>query len=108
MSEQFISTFLNFLKPLDSGVKNWMCVLVPSKKQKGCFLFTPLNKRKHCFGDRNTAASPPSDWFCSEVSKPACYCLFKPMAISQDSQSRKLSDSTRGQEDLSIGLLHLS
>jgi len=106
MSEEFISMFLKFLKPLDSGAKNWMHILMPNLKLKGCLLFTPLNKRIHCFRDRNTAASLLSEWFCPEVLKPACYCLFKPLTISQHIQSRKLSDSTWGEEDFSI-VLHL-
>lgn len=41
MSEQFILAFLKFLKPWDSGIKNWMYILAPSWKMKGCLLFTP-------------------------------------------------------------------
>lgn len=57
MSEHLVLTFLTFLKPLDSVAKNWMYILVPSRKLKGCLLFTPLNERIYCFRDRNMAAS---------------------------------------------------
>lgn len=79
MSERFTLTLLKFLKPLDLRSKNWMYILVQSKRGKGSFLFTLFT---HCFRDEKMAALPPSV-ILSRSFRANHYCLFKPLSISK-------------------------